>query len=78
MFIMKKDYWLLQLLIFFFFFSYEVLAAGSIPKGFMDGKQASTLMVSLAKYIFLYWNFILTYLTLMTTSLYFLTIRSNI
>ncbi|KAK7167952.1 hypothetical protein R3I94_002114 [Phoxinus phoxinus] len=24
---------------------YEVLAAGSIPKGFMDGKQASTLMI---------------------------------
>lgn len=25
---------------------YEILAAGSIPKGFMDGKQACCLMVS--------------------------------
>ena len=29
--------------------SYEILAAGSIPKGFMDGKQACCLMVNVVQ-----------------------------
>lgn len=29
-----------------FCYRYEILAANAIPKGFMDGKQACSLMVS--------------------------------
>ncbi len=67
--------------------SYEILAAGAIPKGFMDGKQACTLLVSWAKkkktytYTVLTLQFLFYYifyiLSLMIIPPCFLTIRSN-